>query len=571
MTSPNQPAPDGSFVVGDDYGQDITEDQFRQMFEIPRPTLQDGLDIMRDQLLKLPLEALEAFKTLIPDWVEEDFASVGRAVNKIMSILIAPIRFLLETDWLTWLSDTWEFFRSMVMQVIDILRGITIVPITNAIQEVKDWFEGLTGWRLARESDIATLSSFTTTEAARTTRNPKWICDWPIGDVTYPQIFLMSQDVYTEQNIGVAGGGSYIPMGSLMGITGAGGYSLPSGYARGGSIPISQTAILDTLVASVFYTGGTNIGAIYLDLWKIDPNGSASRVYTSGDVSGQLTSRPQDQSVLLKAPIPGGIITVEGEEYGAVIRREGGNPDHAVFGMYWDTDGRVSAPKMAFELTSNRQASSLTASQVQTARNSSHYVYWLALVRDQDIPQSLFHADDFNRSQIGDQWLLRSNAGNNQLRIFNNRVTFNGTTDGQQNGLYIKPVNTDTMRVSASVYDVTTTRCGLLLCSDASMSNMVYIGINLNTARLFTGSYGDMTERATANEGGDGLWSAIYNQTSNTYNVYRGTNHVLSWTDSNNVIRHGSGQRFGGIRVARSFFINSGRLDNFTLSDWEPS
>ncbi|AVR76979.1 minor tail protein [Mycobacterium phage Jabiru] len=145
MTTPNQPAPDDAFVIGDDWGQNFTEAIIRGQFQIPEINLGNALSVMRDQLLKLPLEALEVFKPIIPDWIEDDFANVANAVSKIMSILTEPIRFLLEADWQEWLTGTWNGFQTVVNQIIDILRGLVVTPVNQAVQDIKDWWSRLTG------------------------------------------------------------------------------------------------------------------------------------------------------------------------------------------------------------------------------------------------------------------------------------------------------------------------------------------------------------------------------------------------------------------------------------------
>ncbi|AVR76614.1 minor tail protein [Mycobacterium phage Coog] len=145
MTTPNQPAPDDAFVIGDDWGQNFTEEIIRGQFQIPEINLGNALLVMRDQLLKLPLEALEVFKPIIPDWIEDDFANVANAVSKIMEILTEPIRFLLEADWQAWIANTWNGFATIVNQIVDILRGLTVTPINQAIQDIKDWWNRITG------------------------------------------------------------------------------------------------------------------------------------------------------------------------------------------------------------------------------------------------------------------------------------------------------------------------------------------------------------------------------------------------------------------------------------------
>ncbi|AGR46445.1 hypothetical protein ODIN_30 [Mycobacterium phage Odin] len=151
MTYPTNPKDaldaGGAFVIGGgdfNFGQDYTEQIVKSLFKVPEFNIGNALDVMREQLLKLPMEALEAFKPIIPDWIEDDFANVANAVTKIMSILTAPIKFLLEADWQAWINSTWSEFQRMVNQIIEILQGHVITPINQAVQGVKDWWNQIT-------------------------------------------------------------------------------------------------------------------------------------------------------------------------------------------------------------------------------------------------------------------------------------------------------------------------------------------------------------------------------------------------------------------------------------------
>jgi len=90
MTAPNQSAPDGAYVIGGGdykYGQEYTNEVVGQMFHIPAPTVGTAIDLLQEYLLKLPIEVLRAFKDLIPGTIDDDFANVLSAVDKIIDSL----------------------------------------------------------------------------------------------------------------------------------------------------------------------------------------------------------------------------------------------------------------------------------------------------------------------------------------------------------------------------------------------------------------------------------------------------------------------------------------------------
>ena len=98
MTTPNQPLPDtvetllgiGAFEIGGadtNYGQDITEDFVNNLVKLPYATFDNYMDVLTEALSRLPIEALEAFKPLVPDWLEDEVLDVAQAVTKIVNAL----------------------------------------------------------------------------------------------------------------------------------------------------------------------------------------------------------------------------------------------------------------------------------------------------------------------------------------------------------------------------------------------------------------------------------------------------------------------------------------------------
>lgn len=126
MTSPNQLVPSGAFVIGGGdlkFGQDYTSDLIKQMFQIPEINLGNALETLENQLLKMPLEALEVFKPFIPDWLEGTVTTVVEAVAKIMSILVAPIKWLSELDFQEFLDKITNSVGSTINDAGRLLRS----------------------------------------------------------------------------------------------------------------------------------------------------------------------------------------------------------------------------------------------------------------------------------------------------------------------------------------------------------------------------------------------------------------------------------------------------------------
>ncbi|AEJ95422.1 structural protein [Mycobacterium phage Microwolf] len=137
----------GAFEIGGgawNYGQDFTEAAVREMFELPAITIFNALDLLEEQLLKMPLEALKIFEPLIPDVIEDDFADVASAVAKIIDTLTDGPAALLRGEFDEWLQDTFGALATEVHQVLEILAGLAVTPINSTVQAVKDWWTQMT-------------------------------------------------------------------------------------------------------------------------------------------------------------------------------------------------------------------------------------------------------------------------------------------------------------------------------------------------------------------------------------------------------------------------------------------
>lgn len=75
MTTPNQPAPDGAYVLGGNelhYGQDISEQYAKELWAIPSPTPSNAITMFREALRMAPTGSLDAVAAMIPGANSED-------------------------------------------------------------------------------------------------------------------------------------------------------------------------------------------------------------------------------------------------------------------------------------------------------------------------------------------------------------------------------------------------------------------------------------------------------------------------------------------------------------------
>jgi hypothetical protein len=136
----------GAFVIGGGdfaYGQDYNEQIVRSLYRPPVPTPTNAISLLRKQLSNMPLEALQYFKDLIPDWAEGAFDTVGGAVDAIVSALTGVVNFLTHNAFTEWVNDSFQGLFRIVNQVMDILSGIIVTPINQGVAAVKDFINGI--------------------------------------------------------------------------------------------------------------------------------------------------------------------------------------------------------------------------------------------------------------------------------------------------------------------------------------------------------------------------------------------------------------------------------------------
>ncbi|QZD98212.1 minor tail protein [Mycobacterium phage Dignity] len=134
---------DGAFKIGGgdfDFGQGYTENLVKKMFEVPLATPGNAIDILTQQLKKLPLEALQTFKHMIPGTVDDDFIDVATSVATIIGNLASLPKALLSGDFDEWVSTTYNVVSTELKQIMEILGGLIVTPINSAVQAVKDWY-----------------------------------------------------------------------------------------------------------------------------------------------------------------------------------------------------------------------------------------------------------------------------------------------------------------------------------------------------------------------------------------------------------------------------------------------
>ncbi|QFG04607.1 minor tail protein [Mycobacterium phage Keziacharles14] len=133
---------DGAFEIGGGdfgFGQEYTESVVRSLFTVPTANIGNAIDILKDQLLKLPLEALQGFKGLLPGVPDSAFDTVIDAVEAVMGALNGEPLFFKNSDWQAFLDQIKGALGGTIQDLIDKFDQTK----EQAIQLVKDLLTGL--------------------------------------------------------------------------------------------------------------------------------------------------------------------------------------------------------------------------------------------------------------------------------------------------------------------------------------------------------------------------------------------------------------------------------------------
>ncbi|QGJ88311.1 minor tail protein [Mycobacterium phage DreamTeam1] len=138
----------GAFEIGGGdfgFGQNYTDTLVKNLFTIPTPNAGNAISMLRDQLLKLPLDALQGFKDLLPPVIGDVWDTVEGAVDAILNALSDNPLFMKFTEFQEFFDGAFSTVQRIIQQIMDILGGVIVTPINAAVQAVKDWWSAVQG------------------------------------------------------------------------------------------------------------------------------------------------------------------------------------------------------------------------------------------------------------------------------------------------------------------------------------------------------------------------------------------------------------------------------------------
>jgi len=146
VTTPHQSSPDGAITIGGGewmYGQAVNEATARSAFELPMPTPDNMLELLRVALEMLDLDTLKPFAEFL-GVVDGVFTNITEAVDAILgSLVIKPVLQTVEA-FTEWLTDTFEPLLNLFNALVKILTG-DFSDIPTALEGVGTWLTDLIG------------------------------------------------------------------------------------------------------------------------------------------------------------------------------------------------------------------------------------------------------------------------------------------------------------------------------------------------------------------------------------------------------------------------------------------
>ena len=448
------------------------------------------------------------------------------------------------------LSAATAFIQNVIDAIISALRGIPVIG--GLIPDLNK----------AVKANKADQQNFTISAVVSDVRNPDWVCRYPISDVTYAEVLNNKTSVFGDTD-DASTGTSHT---HSLGVTNDA-YAEPAGWSvakdesRGTYLTITNSTVHDTMGVIVWKSAGT-LNNVYLEIFRENPDLSLTRI-----VSQEFSSSITTSTTFYEFTLPSRLIVQSGERYLMRIRNSS-----TVATNVWLTGFSMiaSTKSIGFKTTGSTDTTktSYTASEATTAQGAGTTLNWFMLAA-KTLPQTARSwSDDGNRLSIGGLWVADAATG---IDIYEEQFGYTGSTDGDQSSIYIRPLSQDVDRVEANlnINTASTVRCGVMLHCSRDFSQVVYLGVDGTSAKIYSGSTTSLTERASLSSGGSAKWALYYDNSADKYVALKdGAIIGLQWTSVGSAVTHDVNHRYGGMRISLASGQPAGTIDDWVLRDW---
>ncbi|MDF3308701.1 hypothetical protein P3H15_27160 [Rhodococcus sp. T2V] len=499
------------------------------------------------------------------------------------------------------LGDARDFLANLdriLQQIVDILRGLVVTPINEAVQGVKDWFADLLGFRSTTTTNVTT--ALTAAEQAQTEVSnigqsvvtvadqvnatigvPYWISPNPFEDVSFPVCYLIPDRVPATPT-GVANGGD-------------GDGSIPSSGNHSHAVTVTTQQPMMTMVNQRLYlipiralqnrpystqgfvTDGTaGMGFMFQGVYRVDAStGLATKVYDAGNIKGSLITGSTPVHQRLQAPSD---IIAQAQEnmYLGLLATGGGTMAKlaATLAMKVIPPAGVFPPVLTGYVDGlSSLPSTISNASIQTDLG---FQVWGCLGQPTEAydPGAQFaYSDSFNRSDgagYGASWIT---VGANQGVVGGMAGIVSGLhSDGARGALFINPLNTDQQEARMILGDNPNSR-GTSLYVRSRNDFSSYAVAQIKSTGKYIGS-GTSLSSATVRRSDTSTpvltAGAEVVFTVDDDDVYTLTypGGEISWDDSTGIVPKGSQCRYVGFGLERAAFTNSARVNSWSGKDF---
>lgn len=532
----------------------------------------------------------------------------------------------LPQQWITGLVDDLGEFLTMLDQIASIVAGGAVTAINGIVQDFKDGWTSTSNWiqdiinailRAIRRvpvvggtiadiiAEVGGLNDRTdqaNQSVASVSSQVSFVADviavrsgvglWesgpdPTGIVSFPYSMLMlhSHTTSVTGSTGTRDGAS-----SSTGFTSAGGdnhshsvYSTSHSHDAGslkvsvgmGVPTINATASwapwasvrfpssADRQVFTFLASKSGSVTSFFVDVYRLNANGSSSYVASSTDQSGNVGGALAWQQVILPA------IPVEIGDVLEVQFRVAGSGTVQIAGINLPYPTPISGFRPYAPGSGRDPSGSATPAEIAIGVRDSMYQGPVPFVSvGIDLGQTAiprYFYDDFNRGSLGPRWSTSGNIG-----VSGNRVQHRGGVleSGTATATYSQQLLTDNARVE---FDLSAGSgiAGVGACCSSTLGSGLWFVVDSGSCSIQTGSAGSRTQRASG-AGGDGRYVGTWTASDTTARLYRNGELVASWVDSASVVPHGDGRRWCALIVSKPPLLDSGRIDNWVAADVVP-
>lgn len=497
----------------------------------------------------------------------------------------------------TWVEDFVKGVNRTVNQIGEVFRGLVVTPINNIVSGVRDWFLGL--WQKGKggkaeetferaeqqgkqikghDEEIDNLGN----SKAEVVDVPNNIAMWmtlnPLEDPTFPRFFLnrtvksVNGKTSSDTHNAFSGHDHSIPSNRDP-------FYLPAkGRMELGYIRVPRLRTYNTV--GIIVGPESNPCPMYVAVYHMRSNGTLEMVWTSGNISGLITSQKteyrMDLTELVEDEEQLKALIAEGGDYVAVGVLQTGNGNvRGLAGIEMDSvaipAGIIPKKQNAMFVAGSNPPSEIPGSAIDF--DNSTYAPWFCMGQklSNEPPSKIKLGPDFFDRQdggLGVNWATRGNIG-----VTDGTAGVRGGNDGVRSALWVRPTNYDDHAVEVIVRNESSAgprSCVILRSNNMFTRGLVYMW-NRNSrgfARCVGENNFEVISGTMQNSGIPAGGRLKVTAVGRVFTAFLNGVEIGAWNppDPEN-FPVGPEYRFVGIAAARLLYVNSPAIEEWQAFD----